>query len=136
MNRPNWDELRRQYRERIRQRIKSEKKKKYSNVKTEIHGRTFDSKGEAGLFVELQNREKAGEIKDLRCQESVYLTDAEIRYIPDFSFVNVSTGEKEFWEFKGFETAEWRLKKKLWRYYGPGKLVIRYQNGTEEAIIP
>lgn len=136
MNRPNWEELRRQYRERIRNRVKSEKKKKYNNVKAEISGRSFDSKGEAGMFVELQHREKAGEIKDLRCQESVYLTEAEIRYIVDFSFVNVATEQKEFLEYKGFETAEWRIKKRLWRYYGPSKLTIRYADGSEESIIP
>jgi len=35
-----------------------------------------------------------------------------------------------FWvEFKGFETASWRIKRKLWLHYGPGPLEI-YKKGN------
>lgn len=42
--------------------------------------------------------------------------------IPDFSAVE--KGVLVFFEAKGFETEVWRLKRRLWKFYGPGPLEV------------
>jgi hypothetical protein len=68
----------------------------------------------------------------------VDLTDARILYKPDFKFTR---GGKEVWaECKGFETAIWRIKKRLWKFYGPGTLEIYKVNKLgpylDEEVFP
>lgn len=113
---------------------------KYKRVKTERPGIWLDSKLEAAVYDELKLRERSKLIRNLKCQEIVLLTEANIKYIADFSFINVETEEKEFAEAKGFKTPEWRIKRKLWEYYGPGKLYIytgSYKRiKLEETICP
>lgn len=113
------------------------KKSKYKNERTELKGRSFDSKGEANHFYELTLRERAGEIRDIKTQEHIYLSPARIDYICDFSFVDCKTGAREWAEYKGFETPEWRLKRRLWGHFGPGKLTIHYppQSGKRPEVI-
>lgn len=101
-------------------------------------GLRFDSKGEKGLYGELLLRQHAGEISELKTQVTVYLTEARIIYRPDFRFEE--KGIQVYAEFKGFETASWRIKRKLWTVYGPGKLEIYKQAGKgsylAETLIP
>lgn len=68
--------------------------------------------------------EKAGEIKEIKTQDSVHLTESKILYKPDFKVFNVETGTYEWHEAKGFETSDWRIKRRLWKNYGPGTLHI------------
>lgn len=95
---------------------------KYSNVKVERDGYSFASKLEAAVYGILKLRERAGELRVIRTQARVSLTDAGIVYMPDFEC------EDEngifYCEAKGMETPEWRIKLKLWRFYGPGRLEI------------
>ena len=63
-------------------------------------------------------------IEVLQCQAQVKLTLAEIIYKPDFKCCDKRTGEVFYVEAKGFETPEWRIKRRLWMYYGPGRLEI------------
>lgn len=85
-------------------------------------------------------RENSGEISQIRQQVKVYLTRARILYICDYSYFNLSTETTEYVEMKGVETASWRLKRRLWEYYGPGLLAV--YKGTykkpylDEIIIP
>lgn len=115
-------------------------KNKYGNVKVEHAGRSFASKGEARLFDYLCLLEKAGECRDIKQQVSVKMTKAKIEYRPDYSAVNTSTGEVEYFEYKGFPTDVWRIKRRLWMNYGPGKLHIWVGNPRDitlsETIIP
>lgn len=97
---------------------------KYRNKRTERAGHSFASKAEALLFDYLKIKEMNGEIKDLRAQISVYLTKARIQYKPDFEYFDIQKSEMVWAEMKGFETPSWRIKKKLWPYYGPGTLLI------------
>lgn len=99
-------------------------KTKYSNKKVELDGHSFASKLEASVFSILKNQENLGEIEILQCQDHVYLTDARILYVADFKAKDVKTGEVYWIESKGFETSDWRIKYRLWKYYGPGTLVI------------
>lgn len=114
---------------------------KYGNVKVEHAGRSFASKGESRLYDELVSMERAGVIKDIKQQDSVYLTDARILYKPDYRYLNTTTNALEWAEYKGFETPEWRIKRRLWRYYGPGPLhvYIAGRGGAvelKESIVP
>lgn len=94
-------------------------------------GRSFGSQLEAGLFDWLKASEQAGEIRDIQQQVHVYLTEARILYIPDFSAFDTSLGETVYLEAKGFETPEWRIKRRLWLAgYGPGVLRVFKGSGT------
>lgn len=97
---------------------------KYGNKKVELDGRSFASQAEAALYVEIKNREKAGEIEFLQCQDHIYLTDARILYIADFKVKDLKTGEIVWMEMKGLEMPSWRIKRRLWKSYGPGTLLV------------
>lgn len=100
------------------------KKPKYKNVKTERDGYSFPSKLEANVYDILKIREKSDELKIVRTQATVRLSDAKIIYMPDFECVNSETGEIFFVEAKGVETDVWLLKLRLYRVYGPAPLEI------------
>lgn len=105
-----------------------------------VAGRSFASKFEAEIFQMLSLMEAAGEVKDLRCQDHVFLTEARIEYIPDFRVFDNKLSQLVWHEAKGFETDVFRLKKKLWKFYGPGRLII-YKGSAKsyrvaEVIIP
>lgn len=105
---------------------------KYHAHKTEISGRTFDSRKEASRWQELCLLEKAGQISGLRCQVRFELIPEQrepdktgprggiIRgkvlekpcsYIADF--VYQEDGHTVVEDCKGFRTPEYRIKKKL-----------------------
>ena len=113
---------------------------KYRSVRVTHSGHSFASKLESALFTLLQLREKCGEIKEIQCQDHVYLTDARICYIPDFKFFDLQADTWVWAEAKGMQTPEWKIKKRLWKYYGPGKLEIymgSYKNiKLDEILIP
>ena len=103
-----------------------EKKSKYSSAKTDIDGIRFDSKKEAEFYAKLKLRERAGEISHLRLQPRYLLQEAfkhegkqyrEIEYIADFEYIE--NGETVVVDVKGFKTAVYMIKKKLFLYkYG------------------
>lgn len=111
---------------------------RFKRKPTKIAGRSFDSQGEAGCFRFLQWLEKSGEIRDIETQQTIDLV-ANIRLKVDYTFFDEKLGEKVYGEYKGFETPEWLLKKKLWGVFGPGRLRIFYGTGPNykvEEIIP
>jgi hypothetical protein len=112
-------------------------KLKYGNTKVSHAGYSFASKGEAGCFDMLSLLEKAGKIRDIKTQVTVYLTRARIIYKPDFQFEDLELAQTVYAEFKGFETSDWRIKRRLWMYYGPARLRI-YKGAMTlvEEIIP
>ena len=83
----------------------------------------FHSKLENSVYQILSLRKKAGEILDIQCQVTVYLTCARVVYIPDFRCV-MKDSSVEFYEAKGFEGPRWPTIKKLWKYYGESPLLI------------
>lgn len=113
---------------------------KYNSVPVHKPGKWFSSRLESALHDYLLEQERAGEISDIRQQVRVKLTLAEIVYIPDFSAVDVKTGQTCYYESKGFETDVWRIKRRLWVFYGNGPLYVF--KGTykklylHEVIIP
>lgn len=126
--------------------------KKYRNKKTrrsedgqvaldsDRAGHRFDSGFEADVFSYLKMLERQGEVSNIERQVEVHLTKAKILYKPDFRIRDLVTGEVVYIEAKGFETPEWRIKRRLWMHYGPGKLRIYGRGGRypwlKEEIIP
>lgn len=111
----------------------------FKNVHVKHAGRSFASKFEAKIFDHLRQLEMAGEIRDLKCQPHVFLTDARIEMIPDFSAVEMKTERVLYFEAKGFETSDWKIKLKLWGVYGPGPLrIFRMARGgySEVEVLP
>jgi len=105
---------------------------------TKLAGRSFDSKAESHCFSFLQALEKAGEIRDIETQQTIPLV-AGIRLRVDYVFFDIKLNEQVFGEYKGFETPEWLLKKKLWKVFGPGRLRIFMGNWPRykiEELIP
>jgi len=84
----------------------------------------FASKLESAVHDILKLKEHGGEIFEVVCQSPVELTDANIRYKADFRYTDKKTGEYVWVEAKGAEGDRWRLIKKLWPHYGPGRLEV------------
>lgn len=87
---------------------------KYSNKKTVVGSVKLDSKLEARIWVNLQWREKSGEITDLQRQVSYELNPGgtfSYKYRADF--VYKENGVTIVTDAKGYRTAEYRKKKKL-----------------------
>ena len=97
-------------------------RKVYDKIKIDHAGYVFASKLEAALFDLLKLRERAGEISDIKCQDSVYLTKARILFKPDFSYLEGDA--RVYAEAKGFETVVYAIKRRLWAKYGPGPLHV------------
>lgn len=84
--------------------------------------KAYDSKLEREYHQELLLREKVGDIRDVKQWPSVELLP-DIRYKPDFYYVDVET-EQEIWvDTKGVIGERYRLIRKIWRLFGPGTLL-------------
>lgn len=88
------------------------------------YGFSHRSKLESAVCQLIRLREKAGELEHLQHECHVYLTEARIGYIPDFKCRDTKTGEEFYVEAKGYANDRWPIKKKLWKFYGPGRLEI------------
>lgn len=97
---------------------------KYGNKRVEKAGLSFGSKLESSVHDFLLLWEKSGEIKIEKLQDSVYLTKARIQYIADFKISYPASGEIAWCEAKGMETPVFSIKRRLWKWYGPGALLI------------
>lgn len=60
--------------------------------------------------------------------------------IPDYSAVDVETGQLKYFEAKGSETDVWRIKRRLWKYFGDASLAVYKGNYRKiflnEEIVP
>lgn len=73
------------------------KASKYRNVKTVIHGETFDSKREAAHWLGLLAREQAGEIRNLRRQVALPLYCPDRKISEPWTWLQVSSYVADFW---------------------------------------
>ena len=88
----------------------------------------YDSKVEADRGAQLDLLQRAGEITDLQRQQCVQLSEAQVHWRLDFCYVE--DGATIYEEVKGIETEAYRLKRALWRVYGPATLrVMKRGNG-------
>jgi len=93
---------------------------KYNAVRTWRHGHWFSSKREARRYTELLLLESAGEIKDIELQPAYRLftptPDGSListaKYVADFRYVDVPTGETIVEDVKGVRTQVYKLKKR------------------------
>ena len=95
---------------------------KYNARKTMVCGRTFDSKREAEIYLDLLSRKQHGEIIRIGLQPSYTLlagfkdntgkNQKPITYTADF-FVTYADGRSEVIEVKGVRTRDYLLRKKL-----------------------
>ena len=98
------------------------KPNKYHARKTTVCGRTFDSRREAEVYLELLAQKQAGEIVRIGFQPSYTLLagfkdntgkkQKPITYTADF-FVTFADGHSEVIEVKGVKTRDYQLRKKL-----------------------
>ena len=103
-------------------RVQSRKKNKYNARKTTVCGRTFDSKREAEIYLDLLSRKQAGAIVRIGLQPSYTLLEGfkdntgknqkPITYTADF-LVTYADGHSEVIEVKGVRTRDYLLRKKL-----------------------
>ena len=100
------------------------KRNKYGAIKTVVDGITFDSKAESERYSELRLMEKGDLVRDLELQPRIFLSEAKIRYTPDFVYFDVHENKKVWEDVKGKITQDFRVRKNLWKVYGPGKLRI------------
>lgn len=106
--------------------IEEQKKSKYRNKKVLIDGIWFDSQKEGKRYLELKQKEKLGEISDLRLQVKFELqpsfkingkTIRAINYVCDFLYKeNGNEVIEDVKASKKFQTDIYKLKKKLFEY--------------------
>lgn len=98
---------------------------KYNAKKIIVDGIKFDSEAEAQFYAHLKAKKHKGEIKDFQLQPEYELqpkfknpkgkTILPIKYKADF-LVTHKDGTQEVIDVKGFETADFKLKKKMFEY--------------------
>jgi len=81
-------------------------------------GKKYASKAEMQYAMHLDNMMRAGQLSDVAEQPRYKMTKAKIVYVPDF-LVTDAGGSRWCVDVKGAETDVFRLKKRLWRFYGP-----------------
>ena len=100
---------------------------KYNAISTskKVDGYGWDSKAEADYyFTNLLFREKAGEIKDIKRQNSIEILP-DIFWKLDFTFTELTPKIKMVAkEFKGVEGERYRILLRLWKLFGPMELRI------------
>ena len=97
------------------------RRNKYRAVRTQYNGRWFASKAEARYAAQLDMQRKAVDprerVTDVKYQPRFPLP-AGITYVADF-LVAYADGRTEVVDVKGFETKEFKLKKKLFEQTYP-----------------
>jgi hypothetical protein len=102
---------------------------KYRAKPTVIDGIRFASAREAERYSELRMLERAGKIKDLELQP-VYTLQPKftqrdgtvfpaIKYIADFRYLDLESGDRIVEDVKGFPTPVYRLKMKMFLFQHP-----------------
>ena len=113
-------------------------KKKYGNHEvTDLcsYGFSHRSKLERAVCDQIADLEKAGELRHLAHEDTQYLSRARYKYIPDFKVESLKTGEIYWIEAKGKGDHRWPTTKRMWRFYGPGRLEIYTGKWQSPALI-
>ena len=90
------------------------------------------SKLEKAVGQHLHLLEKAGELRNIEEQNRVQIccrdpncpSKQRINSVVDFTAWDIKHDRQIWIEAKGFETPEWRLKRRLWLHSGPGPLQV------------
>jgi hypothetical protein len=83
-------------------------------------GIVFASKREMKVYQDLALLKKAKKIKSFELQPVFELLPKpnRVKYIADFKVIN-NDGSEEIWDVKGFETPDFKIKKKMMTYFHP-----------------
>lgn len=102
--------------------LKKRKRSKYNANKKVVDDILFDSEKEAARYGELKMLRKAGEIGLIELQVEFELNkggEFSYKYVADFVYLIMETGEKVFEDCKGFRTVEYKKKRRLmFKIYG------------------
>ena len=99
---------------------------KYNNKKTQVDMYLFDSAKEAKRYRDLVLLERAGEIQNLELQPRFLLQEGfkknnkkwrKLEYVADFKYIE--NGKTVVEDVKGFETKEFKIKRKIFEYKYP-----------------
>lgn len=109
---------------------------KFHNKKVTVDGVTYDSTKEYERHCYLKILEKAGDISNLRFHKDsiILIDDPLVKYLPDFCYIE--NGKKIVEDFKGMQTKEFILKKKIIiSMIKKGLLditfrIVKYENGN------
>jgi hypothetical protein len=105
---------------------------KYGAKKTTVDDIEFDSKAESQYYLHLKERQEKGEIVAFQLQPSFTLQEAfkkegktfrKIEYKADFEIIH-HDGSIEIVDVKGFETADFKIKRKLFERKYPYRLKL------------
>lgn len=100
-------------------------KAKFGNTRSKCAlNHSHRSKLESSVCQLLQLQAKAKELIIEATEDNVFLTKARIRYIADFRVRMLPSNEVAWVEAKGHENDRWPMIRKLWQFYGPGRLVV------------
>jgi hypothetical protein len=99
---------------------------KYGAKKTLRDGIVFDSKAEADCWTLLRLKYRNTGIRIERNRQNVKLVPGKpgISMRPDFVAKYANDQVAEYLEYKGAETAVYKIKKKLWAAFGPAPLRV------------
>ena len=112
---------------------------KYKNKHIEYLGAVFDSRAEKERYVELLLLQKAGKVSNLRRQVKYELLPAAygeqaVTYKADFVY---ETGGKTIVEdYKGFQTAVYKIKRKLFKQKYPELIFSEVTKGEFTRPVP
>ena len=95
---------------------------KFKAVPTSIDGIRFASKKEASYFAFLTNQKNAGKVLFFLRQVPFHLPGG-VKYVADFQ-VFYSDGSVQFIDVKGYQTSEFKMKKKMVEDLYPVEIVI------------
>ena len=105
---------------------------KYGAKKTVIDGIKFDSKMEGDYYLYIKKQKEDGKIKDFSLQPEFILQPKfekdgkkylPIKYKSDFKVMH-NDGTEEIIDIKGFSTADFKIKAKLFNYNYKEKLIL------------
>ena len=115
-------------------REQTRKKHKFNAKRTVVDGKHFPSALEASVYCLCKLMVKNDGYSDLQLQDSVSMTLAHITWKVDFRLTDPN-GAYEWHEAKGVETNDYVLKKRLWKHYGPGVLVVWKGTAARPVIV-
>ena len=94
----------------------------------------FESHEHEQRHIHLLEKQKAGEISELKLYPQLKLSDANIKYKPKFSYTS-ATGQRIFEDFYDKDDRIYqRTINKLWRFYGFGKLQMMRWKGEWQVV--
>jgi hypothetical protein len=112
---------------------------KYGNKRCEHDGQGFRSQLERDVYATLKLMERAGEIRDIRREQSVQLTPS-IKHKIDFIVFDLKSNQDIGIEAKGAVDRDWSLKRRLYQDFGPFEVQVWKQMnrrvGCAEVIKP